>query len=437
VQCIQITVTPSAAPATSQTFTVTAGTSTAAGVPLGTLPIGTDTISGKAYTVACASIASAQPAWTAATQTVYVQPGVVGAVTLTFLQDNAVTATSNFVGNLTQVSIGNSSDFIMAFFSNGSIELLGGDNASLLGSYASFTPVSFAGVSGVNNMASTVNNDCVTTTGGQLWCNGSYPGNGTSWSSTSAFTETFTGGVTQVAAGGNFDCALVNGGVSCWGGGAVGNGTTLALSPVVALGGTAAVTSLSAGNTHACAVQAGQVYCWGTNPQGQLGAGNTTNYYSPNPVPGLVQQVQVVAGNQHTCSLRGDGNVSCWGYNASGQIGNGGTTNALSPVSVQGFVSQLAASGNATCALGTPGNPNTQGVVWCWGAGTECGNPNGQPTVLTPQRVLNLPPSVALFSFGMSGTFCSLGTDQSLECWGGIPSGASQKPAFVPTAMTL
>jgi alpha-tubulin suppressor-like RCC1 family protein len=459
VQCIQITVTPSAGPATSQTFPVTAGASTAAPVPLGTLPVGTDTISGQAYTVACASIASAQPAWTAAAQTVQVQPGVVGAVTLTFLLDHAVTATPNFVGNLTQVSVGYLSSYIAAIFSNGSVEALGGDPA-LQFSTTAFAPVSFVGVSGVTSIVSDGSNDCILTTGGQVECVGSDPGNGTT--SSTAFVTALSGGVTQLSAGMTHECALSNGSALCWGTnsyGQVGNGTSnAALSPLFGLNGGAnyaVVTSLAAGGNHTCAVQGGNVYCWGSNALAQVGVGNTSTlyYYSPTlagplgisppptpPVP-LIEQVQVVAGYEHTCSLRADGAVFCWGLNGSGQVGNGTTTNpVLLPVSVAaptGFpsVAQLAASYKSTCARGNDSGK----TVWCWGDCSlgECGVANGSTTVATPQRVPNLPPSAALFSSGSGNTFCSLGTDQSLECWGGIPVGNEVKYVFTPTVMTL
>src|SRR6185503_4582422 len=89
------------------------------------------------------------------------------------------------------------------------------------------------------------------------------------------------------------------------------------------------VTQVVTGYWHACALKDGGVYCWGNNQSKQLG-NNSSAVDSQVPVPvadcsptcgGLDTGVRaLVAGNHHTCALKG-GAVYCWGLNGKGQLG--------------------------------------------------------------------------------------------------------------------
>lgn len=66
---------------------------------------------------------------------------------------------------------------------------------------------------------------------------------------------------------------------------------------------------------YACALQrSGEVVCWGGNRRGELGDGTTRDRFSPAPVSGLhdaVEITSVIIG--YTCALRRSGEVVCWG----------------------------------------------------------------------------------------------------------------------------
>jgi len=160
------------------------------------------------------------------------------------------------------------------------------------------------------------------------------------------FPSEFTSVVT-VSAGGLHSCALnYQGGAQCWGSnyyGQLGNGSYDAYksSPVyvtLALG-TGGIQSISTGDNHTCAVTTGgALRCWGEGDLGQIGNGDTLNYYDPQPVAGMASGVtSVSAGGNHTCALLDDGWAGCWGLNISGQLGDGTQILRDIPVGVKGI----------------------------------------------------------------------------------------------------
>ena len=50
-----------------------------------------------------------------------------------------------------------------------------------------------------------------------------------------------------------------------------------------------------------------------------------TDRRMPVAVSGLPDAVQVSAGGDFSCAVRGDGSVVCWGGNVNGQLGRGST----------------------------------------------------------------------------------------------------------------
>jgi hypothetical protein len=68
----------------------------------------------------------------------------------------------------------------------------------------------------------------------------------------------------------------------------------------------------------------------------------------------------------------------------------------------------------------------------------EIGDGRGLSAVTTPQLIANMPPSAALYAGGEYG-FCSVGTDQSLYCWGavGMDAHGNSVHLWVPTPMML
>ncbi|MDD5225010.1 MAG: fibronectin type III domain-containing protein [bacterium] len=219
-------------------------------------------------------------------------------------------------------------------------------------------PVDVSGlVSGIINFSSGGYHNCAVTGGGAVKCWGlndfgqlgtdptsgpelvTYSQDGTpyqySYSSTPITVQGFPADfatVTAVTSGGMHSCVLnYLGGVQCWGRnyyGQLGNGSFNEYIPSPVCVGmslcTGGIQSISSGSNHTCAVTAGKTLkCWGEGDFGQLGNGNTLNYYDPQPVANISGVTGVSAGGSHTCVLTEDGWAWCSGLNLSGQLGDG------------------------------------------------------------------------------------------------------------------
>jgi alpha-tubulin suppressor-like RCC1 family protein len=148
------------------------------------------------------------------------------------------------------------------------------------------------------------------------------------------------------------------------------------------------------------------------------GATTTTTTTLPGAttttLPGVATSSAVVAGQQHTCSLRPNGTVRCWGANDFGQLGNGTTTSSPTPVTVSGLtgVVSLAAGDYFTCAVDNTGH------AWCWGLNTdgETGNGGLSTSYDTPQAVYNLIDATQITTG--SSHACALRSNSKVVCWG-------------------
>ncbi len=150
------------------------------------------------------------------------------------------------------------------------------------------------------------------------------------------------------------------------------------------LAGPAQLT-VAAGNDHSCSVAGdGTVQCWGRGSYGQLGNGSTASSSTPANVSGISDAIAVTTGAAHSCALRAGGTVRCWGHGAYGQLGNGSTSNRTTPVNVSGLSHVVAISAGAyhTCAV------KDYGEVFCWGYNAFGALGNGSTTnATTPKRV--------------------------------------------------
>lgn len=210
----------------------------------------------------------------------------------------------------------------------------------------------------------------------------------------------------------------------CWGAngsGQLGSGSreTEASTPR-AVEGELGWSSVSVGYYHACGVKNGALYCWGNNVSGELGLGEAstgTERLTPDRVGTASDWVDVSAGSDHTCGIRGAGTLYCWGWDPVTEQGRGtptrvGTETGWSAVSV--------GSGGFACAL-------QQGSPYCWGT-----NPvlSGVP-VIVPDQPNPIPAPVRLdagsdWSTIIAGNLsaCGVKSNGQLYCWGdrsGIP----------------
>ncbi|HSH05672.1 MAG TPA: hypothetical protein VLL52_24360, partial [Anaerolineae bacterium] len=150
-----------------------------------------------------------------------------------------------------------------------------------------------------------------------------------------------TGTYAKVVVGGNFVGALTNSGgaIHCWGGnanGQLGVGNTTDYWNTLATVSVSSIDKIEAGNSHMCAYKSAtmEVLCWGGDTYGQIGNGvGTTAVTSPFSL-GTSQWADVWAGYNHSCGLRTNGTTSCWGNGANNQLGDGGAINQQSPVQI-------------------------------------------------------------------------------------------------------
>jgi hypothetical protein len=152
----------------------------------------------------------------------------------------------------------------------------------------------------------------------------------------------------------------------------------------------AAVVDLVAGDAHTCGIRGARAECWGANERGQS-----------TPKPGFF--FRLATGAAHTCGLRGirnvnyQGPVECWGENSHGQA---------SPP--PGDFLSLTAGARHTCGL------RSDRVPVCWGD-----NSDGQTAI----------PAGAggIMSAGPNHT-CGEGPDGQTVCWGGDERGEATPP---------
>ena len=230
-------------------------------------------------------------------------------------------------------------------------------------------------------------------------------------------------GVIQISTRNRHSCALVRSGrVHCWGtgnNGRLGYGNAShRLSPGEVIPGISSVVQISAGGSHTCAlVSSGRVHCWGWGDSDRLGyGGNTTSRTVPGQaIPGLTDVIQIVAGNDFTCSLQSSGGAHCWGEGSSGQLGYGNTSNRDSPgeaIPNLNGVRQISLGDDHTCAL-TEG-----GSVHCWGWGNSGRLGYGNDTDRsTPGEAIPDLSNVRRISAGGSHT-CALTGSGNVHCWG-------------------
>jgi alpha-tubulin suppressor-like RCC1 family protein len=188
---------------------------------------------------------------------------------------------------------------------------------------------------------------------------------------------TVVGGITdwsKIASGDGHTVALTNLGIlyswgrnSSFGAGALGDNTSIdRSSPVTVVGGIINWIDIDAGDGHCLGLRAnGVLYAWGTNGSGQLGDNTTVGKSSPvTVVGGITTWSQIKAGQYHNLGLTTTGTAYAWGEGFYGRTGLNTQLDRSSPNVIVGGITtwnNLATKGSTS--LGT----TVAGILYGWG----------------------------------------------------------------------
>jgi alpha-tubulin suppressor-like RCC1 family protein len=404
-------------------FNMAAGQSSAT-LNVGKIALGSTTIEGSAFNVACTSVTtSTVPDWIGNPVNVEIKPGIGPRVTLSLAPNVPSNVGVDFVQPAAALATGLNWSYAIA--AHGDVRSWGQNFAAQLGDGTLLdrdTPGPTL-LSQVASMAGGAAHACAVTTSGGLKCWGDNTfgqlGDGTN-TSRPAPIQIFSSGVAGVSTGHYHTCILTTGGaVQCTGRndfGQLGRGTTTNATNFVTVG--SGYQQVAAGGNHTCGVLLdGSVSCWGSNSSGQLGKGGGSGGFDPNPGgvfwnKRAVEEVRL--GEESTCVRRADGTVWCWGSNIEGQLGNGDEIRDDRTTPVQAYVSPgatgLSLGSKSTCALGPFG-------VQCWGWNFEGEIGDGTSEQrLVPTTVPGLTGAVEV----SCGAFhcCARLESGGISCWG-------------------
>lgn len=344
-----------------------------------------------------------------------------------------------------------------------------------------------ATVLGAVEIVNNIDNACVLTDAGRLWCSGRNDQGqlGLGWADDTKVEEltlTSIASTAQIAVGLNHMCGVDQAGqLACWGSSeyagfgappqtwdnassvfanavdlSVGDGTTCAVDGARALHcwgrnshgqlGNAAVAHANApqrvdgisdvvsvvnGWDFGCALNdGGEVWCWGDNAGGQLGIASSDEMHTPQHLWALSDVVAIGAGGQHACALTSEQQLWCWGNDQHGQLGRSGNGSVPGPVASLGQVTSFALGAQHTCAI------DDAGQTWCWGRNYDGQVSDAADTQLdTPQLLPAVPAATKLYLGG--DTSCAADAFGGLLCWGAADNAhhdfAGQTTAVVVT----
>ncbi|NPC74752.1 RCC1 domain-containing protein [Corallococcus exiguus] len=205
--------------------------------------------------------------------------------------------------------------------------------------------------------------------------------------------------VVQVVAGSEHSAALHRDGtVSVWGynrDGVLGTGETEARVQAAPerVPHLEQVEQLASGRSHLLALlKDGTARAWGTGTSGQLGHGDAgfgSGRAQPTPVLELTGATAVVAANNSSWALRGDGTAWAWGLNTTGQLGVGDTSQRVKPARVATDLPVVEIAAGAQHALVRTRDESV--LIWGSNLSGQLGLGAGTPSHVSTPRAVNLP----------------------------------------------
>jgi alpha-tubulin suppressor-like RCC1 family protein len=120
---------------------------------------------------------------------------------------------------------------------------------------------------------------------------------------------------------------------------------------------------VSAGQNHTCAVRGDQsLWCWGQNTGQESGSGaplgivGAVELSAPTRVDSTANFIAIRGHTFHGCAIRSNLELWCWGRNAEGQLGTGDIDNRDTPAFVQPGIAAVSAGPFATCVATAEGS---------------------------------------------------------------------------------
>lgn len=169
---------------------------------------------------------------------------------------------------------------------------------------------------------------------------------------------------------------------------------------------------VDAGDRHTCARKAnGTVWCWGDNLSSQLGISSFSTVPAPVPIVGVPDATALGVGGSHACAVVAGGDVWCWGDNGVGQLGGTQRSGAARRVEGVPAMADVVAGSGHTCGL------TIEGGVWCWGGDWD--GQSGQGATVSravPAQVPALTDVIAIAAGGVHT--CALRRGGDVLCWG-------------------
>ncbi|XP_078172727.1 regulator of chromosome condensation (RCC1) family protein [Carex rostrata] len=111
----------------------------------------------------------------------------------------------------------------------------------------------------------------------------------------------------------------------------------------------------------------GELWSWGANSNFELGRGNNSSDWRPEPVSSLkdTRIVQVACGGYHSLALSEEGEVYAWGHGGQGQLGQPSIQNQRVPVVIKALSDDkivfIACGGSSSAAV------SDTGKLYMWG----------------------------------------------------------------------